>query len=509
MCGVAACAPAAPKPSSAPVITGGRAIIEPALPAARLRIIATNDFHGALEARPDATGALRGGAEYLAGAIAKAEAECRLPDCLSILLDAGDQFQGTPASNLAHGRPVIDLFNQLGLSAAAVGNHEFDWTQDTLRVLMRLAHYPMMAANVRYTDGKDVPWIPNDTMLRRGPITVGVIGIATVDTPISTMPANVADLRFVDPVPIIDSIAPALRARGAQVVIVVTHEGGNCSASGCQGEVLSVASRLTSRVDAIISGHSHTFINTMVNGIPVVQARSRGQAIDVVDLAVGPTPAVLLHEVREVYTDSIKPDSTVARMTRAALAGVAPIVNRPIATLAEPMRNDGRQNALGNFIADAMRAIGGGDIGMMNNGGIRQSLQAGPATYGSLFEVQPFANTLQRVKVKGSDLRAYFARVLEKPPNFHVSGAQVVYQTGPMHGIVSITVGGKPVNDDAIYTVIQSNFTSSGGDGLGFGSAAISTEAVGITDLDALIQYLQSLPQPVKAPGEARLILRQ
>jgi 2',3'-cyclic-nucleotide 2'-phosphodiesterase (5'-nucleotidase family) len=477
--------------------------------APRLRIIATNDFHGALEPRPDASGALRGGAAYVAGAIRAAEAECRAPQCTTILLDGGDEFQGTPASNLAYGRPVIDVFNYLGLSAAALGNHEFDWTQDTLRALMRAAHYPIMGANVRYADGRDVPWIPDDTIVHRGPITVGIIGISTVETPSSTMPANVTDLRFVDPVPIIDSIAPALRARGAEVVIVIAHAGGTCTAAGCQGEILSVVQRLTARVDVIVSGHSHTFINTVVKGTPVVQARSRGQAIDVVDLLVGVAPTVLSHEVREVYTDSIAPDPDVRDMTRAALDRVAPIVARPVATIAETMRNDGRQNALGNLIADAMRVVGHGDIGLMNNGGIRQSLPAGPANYGSLFEIQPFANTLVRVRVTGSDLRAFFTRALARgTPNFHVSGARIVYHAGGMPGIDSITVGGRSLDDATVYTVVQSNFTASGGDNLGFGSAALSADAIGITDLDALIAYLRSIAQPVHAPAEVRLILR-
>src|SRR5438046_3038894 len=136
VCGVGCAHPQPPPAASgpAPVVSGPRAIIEPAAPVVpRLRIIATNDFHGALEPRPDATGAMRGGAAYVAAAIQAAEAGCRLPECATILLDAGDQFQGTPASNFALGRPVAEMFNYLGLSAAALGNHEFDWSQDSLR----------------------------------------------------------------------------------------------------------------------------------------------------------------------------------------------------------------------------------------------------------------------------------------------------------------------------------------------------------------------------------------
>ena len=502
--------PPVPAPTPPAVVTGPRAIIEPAVPAGpRLRIIATNDFHGALEPRPDASGAMRGGGAAVAGAIKAAEVDCRLPECATILLDAGDMFQGTPASNLAHGRPVIEVYNYLGYSAAALGNHEFDWTQDTLRLLMANASYPMMGANIRTADGRDVPWIPKALIVNRGPIAVGVIGISTIETPATTLPDNVADLQFIDPVPVIDSIAPELRARGAQVVIVIAHAGGNCSPIACQGEIIDVVNRLSAKVDAIVSGHSHTRINSLVHGIPIVQARSRGQAISVVDLLVGTPTRTVLHEVREIYTDSITPSPDVMDIVRRAVTSVAPIVTRPVTTIAEPMRIEGRQFALGNLIADAMRVVGRGDIGLMNTGGIRQSLPAGQATYGTLFEIQPFANTLLQVRVRGADLRAFFQRALKNgSPNFHISGARIVYHTMPIPDLDSISIGGRPLKDSAIYTIVQSDFTATGGDKLGFGDAALSMEPVGVNDLDALIAYLKSVSQPVKAPTGQRLILR-
>src|SRR3954466_10687824 len=198
----------------------------------RLRIIGTNDFHGALEPRLDSLDVMRGGGAYMAAAIRMAERECRQPECVSILVDGGDMFQGTAASNLVHGRSVLDLYNYLGYSAAAVGNHEFDWGQDTLKALMRAARYPIMAANVRDKQGRDVPWIPNDTIIQRGPFKVGIIGVVRVETAVTAFPENVAGLDFVDAAPIIDSIAPQLRARGADFVIVVGHIAATCTNDG-------------------------------------------------------------------------------------------------------------------------------------------------------------------------------------------------------------------------------------------------------------------------------------
>ncbi len=217
----------------------------------RLRVIATNDFHGALEPRPDANGVLRGGAAYVASLIQDARAECG--GCETLLLDGGDMFQGTPVSNLSHGRPVVDYYNKLAYTAAALGNHEFDWTVDTLRARMRDANYAILGANVRYSDGRNVPWIRDDTIVVKGKTRVGIIGISTPETATSTLPANVKGLKFLDPAPVIDERARQLRARGADVIVVVAHEGGFCNANAgseqCSGDIFEVVPRITEKVD--------------------------------------------------------------------------------------------------------------------------------------------------------------------------------------------------------------------------------------------------------------------
>jgi 2',3'-cyclic-nucleotide 2'-phosphodiesterase (5'-nucleotidase family) len=487
-----------------------RARARPPRPATRLRVIGTNDFHGALEPRTDSRGVRRGGAAQLATAIRQARAECVAPACESLLVDGGDQFQGTPASNLAFGRPVARLFNELGYAAAALGNHEFDWGQDTLRARMRDARYRFLGANVRYEDGRDVPWIRDDTLVVRGRLKVGVIGLASVLTPRTTATKNVAGLRFLPPGPIVDSLARRLRARGADYVIVLAHDGAFCDRTGaasCRGEIVGIAQSITEPVDAIVSGHTHSLVDANIAGIPVVQAYSSGSAIDVIDLG----PDSTTHDVRSVLTDSVAADPTVARLVRSALDRVAPIVSRRVATIAEPLTRDEPQYPLGNLIADAMRDAGKGDVGLMNNGGIRTGLAAGVATYGRLFEIQPFGNTLYRITVTGAALRDYLERVVYRrgQPSVHVSGVTIVYDSTAAQGarLRSITMAnGAPLDTAARYRVILNDFSALGGDGLEFTTGAIRTEPLGIVDLDAFIAYLRKLPQPVRAPKEPRII---
>lgn len=477
----------------------------------RLRIIGLNDFHGALEPRPDGSGRMRGGAAAVAGAIARARTECPPPDCHVIILDGGDEFQGTPASNLAFGRPVVDIFNRIGLAAAALGNHEFDWGQDTLRARMRQARYSFLAANVRYADGRDVPWISNDTTITRGGLRIGVIGVATRQTATSAKPTLVADLRFVEPAPIVDSIAAQLRVRGAGIVIVVAHAGAFCSADGaanCDGEIVDLARRLTpGRVDAIVSGHTHSLVDAVINGIFVVQARSRGMAIDIVDIPVG-NVASARADVREIYTDSIAPDTAVERIASAAIASVAHLVNQRVATIRDRMDRDSL--ALGFLIADAFRLQGGGDVAVLNNGAVRADLRAGVATYGDLFEVQPFGNILYRITARGSAIRQYLEKLVSaRRPRAYPSGVVIRYDSTRTPGsrITSLLLNdGRMVDSASTYSIVINDFMLAGGVGLAFEGPTTRVEALNLTDLDAFIAYLRAIPQPVPAPTDARFV---
>jgi 2',3'-cyclic-nucleotide 2'-phosphodiesterase (5'-nucleotidase family) len=479
-----------------------------------LRIIATNDFHGSFEPRPDSSGVRRGGAAYMATVIKQARAECaQSGGCESVLLDGGDMFQGTAPSNRTYGSTVVELYNALGYSAAALGNHEWDWGRDSLRARARQARYPILGANVRFDDGRDVDWIRDDTLLVVGNVKVGVIGLSTVETPRTTMAVNVADLRFVPLAPVVNERARGLRARGADAVIVVAHAGAFCQRGpsaepACDGEIVDLARGITEHVDAIVSGHTHSLVDTRVNGIPIVQARSHGRAVGVVDIPLGGAGEATV-AVRDVVSDSVAPDPAVDALVKRVVAAVAAEMSRPIAPIAEPLRRSGRQYALGNLIADAQRAAGKADVAVMNNGGIRADLQAGQATYGSFFEIQPFGNTLYRLTVHGRDLRAYLEQIVGRDqPNAHVSGVRLVYAPTKAVGsrIVTVTMAdGRPLRDDGVYTLVLTNFLLGGGDGLGLSVAAIKTEPLNIVDIDALVTYVRAQRQPLRVPFEPRL----
>jgi 5'-nucleotidase len=174
------------------------------------------------------------------------------------------------------------------------------------------------------------------------------------------------------------------------------------------------------------------------------------------------------------------------------------------------MPKRGTQFALGNFIADAQRWAAGTDVAVMNNGGIRTDLLPGQATYGTLFEIQPFANVINRASLSGALLRSYLERLVARSAlNAHVSGVVVRYDPSLPAGsrITEVTMSsGAPLDDHATYTIALNDFLVTGGDGMALPEGAAPARSLDVTDLDALIAYARSRPQPVTPPTEARLI---
>jgi 5'-nucleotidase len=238
-----------------------------------------------------------------------------------------------------------------------------------------------------------------------------------------------------------------------------------------------------------------------------VQALSSGRAIGIVDIPLGGAPTI---RVRTILADSIAPSPRADSLVKAAVARTASRVNQIVVNVPATMSRAGDQSALGNLIADAQRWAAKGDFAVMNNGGIRADLLKGPASYGSLYEIHPFGNTLYRLTVRGSDLKSYLEKlVAEERVRSHVSGLEIRYDPSRPRGsrIVSImTEEGRPLNNLATYTIVLSDFLVAGGDGLGLGQAALSSDPTGIVDLDALISYLRLRGGRLATPAEPRIV---
>lgn len=473
-----------------------------------LRVLTTNDFHGSLEAKVFAWSNRRpvGGAAAVAGMMDRMARECA---CVTIRLDAGDVMQGSPASNLSYGRATVEAFNAMGFAASAVGNHEFDWGVDTLAARTREARFAWLSANLRErATGRVPPWTAPWRMVTAGPLKIAVVGYSTEETPSTTRPSNVADLDFFPGAERLDAAIRAARAAHPNYVIVVAHAGAFCDrTAGCNGEIIDVARALTNRPDLIVSGHTHSLIQTTVNGIPIVQARSNGTALGIVDFADSAGTRVARIRVETVWADREAADTAVARVVDSYVRRTAPLTGRVIATLAAPLERKGDQYPLGNLIADAYRAAAHADVAIVNNGGIRADLPAGTVTWGQLFEVVPFQNFVVRLTVSGAVLREALEHAVgASDARAHVSGVRVrvTSSNAPGRRVTAATLAdGRPLLDTARYTLAVPDFMAAGGSG--YAMLRVPAENTGIVDLDALVEYLRRLPQPVRPADEVRV----
>jgi 2',3'-cyclic-nucleotide 2'-phosphodiesterase (5'-nucleotidase family) len=475
-----------------------------------LRVLTINDFHGRLDPQTYtwSEGRPVGGAPALKSAMDSAEARCRCP---VLRLDAGDEMQGTLLSNLSFGRSTVLAFNRMGIRAAAVGNHDFDWSVDTLRARMREAKYAWLVANlVDSVSGRRPDWAKPWEMVEAGGMRIAIVGFITRETKGIVRAGNLKGLTIRAGATAISDVLAAVREQRPDLTILVSHAGASCDSLGCNGEIVELARELdTTQVQLIVSGHTHTRVNTVVNGIPIVQARSYSTALGVADLIRRDDGTRMWRtDVETVWADRVTPDAGMAKVLEPFRAQADSIGARRVAVLRDSLNLvQERELPLGNLLADAWRRMARADVGLTNNGGIRASLPSGPVSFGQLYEVVPFQNELVRVRIPGSVLREVIEDHLNRiHASIHVSGIVVRWNPQRPRGsrIVSLTLAnGRPVRDATIYTLGTLDFLSTGLKLL----AAQPQSGTGLMDVDALAKYLARSPQPVAAPRTLRFLV--
>lgn len=359
----------------------------PVAPAAeepiRLTVIGTNDLHGWIApykfTSGDGTAVEAGGLAAFAGYLAILRTD---NPGGTLLLDGGDLFQGTLASNLVEGAVVIDAYNYLGYHAAAIGNHDFDYgpegpspiasrpgmdTVGALKARLLQAHFPLLAANLYDTrTGQRPDWLPGDgtLLLSIKGVRVGIVGLATPRTSETTNRVNIASLRFGELVPETLAAVERLRTRGAEVVVAVAHVGGQCRAwddphdlSSCESgeEIVALLQGLPPRtLDAVVAGHTHQPMGHFVHDTPVIETPGNGRQFGVIELFVEPRTRKILKD-RTAITPVIPVCAQVDEVTRrcdpASLQKQSTVKLRPAEFLGQPVVED---SAMKELIAPAL-----------------------------------------------------------------------------------------------------------------------------------------------------------
>jgi 5'-nucleotidase / UDP-sugar diphosphatase len=506
-----------------------------------LTVLSTNDTHG--QPLPYAfSGALeKGGTNWnspVAGGLAARktyvdQVRAAVPNLL--VLDAGDVDTGNILSNLFQAKPDILGMNLIGYNAMALGNHEFDVSQQSMLDRKKDAAFPFLSANT-YVKATGKRLVDPYVIVKLPGANVAVIGLTTIETPTAVMPANVASLEFRDPAAEVKALLPEVRAK-SDFVIVLSHLG------------LSEDKKLADAVpgiDLIIGGHSHTYMASAetVGATSIFQAYTGGVFVGRVDLKVAkgkvasvkaaPVPINLAVELKDGQTavgtvkeiggkkydfvaGYLEPDPAVVAMLKpfqdqvskdmdtvigAAKAEFAHTVNG-----VNLVRHD--DGALGNMICDAMREATSDKIGkkvdvfLQNGGGIRAPIPAGQITKKTIYTVLPFDNTIMTAQITGAQLLELLNKkvlpdaVLNYGEKYASPAGSFLQVSGMSYTIdiaaktvSDVKVSGAPLDAAKTYLMATQNFMMSGGDGYAVLATLANPYSTSMFQRDMVIEWV-------------------
>ena len=492
-----------------------------------LRVLHTNDHHAHLEA-VEVGDATLGGIAQRKTLIDALRGEETAP---TLLVDAGDIFQGTLYFNKYLGEADLPFYNELNYEAVAVGNHEFDKGQQVLADFIKQAKFPMVSANIEVAPDSPLaglikPWVVREVNGEK----IGILGLTTEETALLSSPGE--GVEFTDKVEAAKKAISELEKRGVNKIIALTHLGFFNDKE---------LARQVDGIDIIIGGHSHTPLGNMPGATepyPVVEKTPNGETVLLVtdwewgkylgDLQVNFDRQGRLIDWRgspHAVDSNIKADEVFVAQLDEFKKPLDDLRRQVIGKTAVKLDGDRanirtQETNLGNLIADAIlnkMRVDNGEIAIVNGGGIRASIPAGEVTVGQVLEVLPFGNTVARLDLTGAQVKQALehgvSQVEQGDGSFpHVSGMRFAWNPKAPAGsrIVSVQVrdekgNEKPLDPDATYRVVTNNFMMDGGDGYGIFEGGKNQIDTGFLLADVVIDYIRS-QSPLTLKAENRIV---
>ena len=482
-----------------------------------LTILHTNDFHARFEpiskydsgcsAEDNTAGECFGGSARLVTAIEEARARSNN----SILVDGGDQFQGTLFYTYYKGKLAAEMMNKMGYTAMTVGNHEFDDGPEVLRGFMDAVDFPVLMSNA---DVSGEPLLADvlmkSTVIEQGGEKIGLIGLTPQDTDELASPGP--NIIFTDPSDAVQGEVDKLTAEGVNKIIVLSHSGYG---------VDKVVAENTTGVDVIVGGHTNTLLSntsdraegpypTMVGDTAIVSAYAYGKFLGELNVTFNDEGVITEAVGEPIIMDAAvtEDEATVARIAEAA-APLDEIRNKVVAETAEAI--DGERGScragectMGNLVADAMLdrvADQGVTIAIANGGGLRASIDAGEVTMGEVLTVLPFQNTLSTFETTGATvieaLENGVSQIEDGAGRFpQVAGIKFSFdaaaEAGSRVSDVMVMEGGSyvPIDPAKTYLAVTNNYVRNGGDGYKMFSDAANAYDFGPDLADVTAEYL-------------------
>ena len=473
-----------------------------------LTILHVNDTHGRILPYVEGTSGERqmvGGAAYLARTI-QAE-RSKNPDG-TLLLSAGDMFQGTPVSNIFKGRSVTDVMNYLKFDAMAIGNHEFDWGMDVLQHLVASSRFPYLSANIKDERGRYLPGVKPYVIVMRKNVKIAIIGITTPEVPRITTPGRFKHMTVDRPEDILPRFIRKAKDEGAMMIIVLSHLGLDADKDLAQSNP---------GIHVIVGGHSHTALeNPVVAGNTIiVQAGAYGLYLGVLKLKIDPdTGKIIRHteetELEKVMAGKDRPyDKELASIIQAYYGRIEKEYSKVVGETSVPLvRYHQRESNIGNFICDTMRKNTGTDIAFINSGAIRNNIPKGRITLEQVFTLLPFDNILVTMKLTGKQI----LEILEQNAKLEhgilqVSGIAIRHDISEPAGsrVREVHIGRRSLDPERTYTVTTIDFLVAGGDA--FSPFKEGKNIMYGTALrDVFVSYLEK-HSPISPRIEGRIIM--
>lgn len=491
----------------------------------QLDILHINDFHSRIEpinkydstcgAEDEQKGECFGGIARVKAAIDGRRAELSGKNVL--VLDAGDQFQGSLFYTTYKSAPVAEFMNGIGFDAMAFGNHEFDDGPEELAKFISALKFPMISANTLAglntpIAGKYKPYIIKEF----GADKVAVVSVLATDTDETSSPGK--DVLFADEISTLKEQVKDLEGQGVNKIVLLSHVGYE------RDKQIAAA---VDGIDVIVGGHSHTLLSstdekaagpypTLVKNpagteVPIVTAYAYSKYLGDLSVTFDDKGVVTATSGAPKLLDkSVTPDATVAARVAELAKPLEEIRQKEVSEAADAIdgaRETCRQKecSMGNLVADAMldRVKGQGvTIAFANGGGLRASIDKGPVTMGEVLTVLPFQNTIATFELKGSDIRAALengvSEVEEGAGRFpQVAGLKFTFDRSKPAGSrvtdVEVRDGDafKPLDPEKTYGVVSNNYLRSGGDGYAiFAEKAMKAYDYGPSLEDAVAAYL-------------------
>lgn len=443
-----------------------------------------------------------------------------------LLLSAGDFTQDNNLVNFSKGKAAIDIFNATGYDAATLGNHEFDYGQDILARNIKLAKFPIISSNI-VVEATGKTLLPPNTIIKKGDVKIGVFGLATPSTIVSSNPKDTDGLKFLEKEDLYNVCRQQiseLKAAGCDLIIVLGHLG---SEPGYMGNRSDDVLANVDGIDIFIDGHDHQVKNTYINGTLLTETGYYTQNIGNILYKDGKWVEELIPFGQYTEQDA-KIKKIIDKAEAAVEKSLSQVIGESKVTL-DGARDPGVRNMemnSGDFVADAFLwqarqanvLDGDVDIAIVNGGGIRNSISTGKVLRRDIMEVLPYNNQLFIVKITGEKLLEIMEAATCVAPKAigafpQVAGMKytvdttVPFEKGqqyerslyyapakPGSRVTIESVGGKPFDLKAEYTAVSVEFVLAGGDaygGLAMPGAVMDKRGIGYMDEEAVENYIR------------------